>query len=114
PAIRHLSVRVEHKARLTYRTVHANERGHVVLCPIFRCHCNLRIDLWARSADIWKRMAAGATVEIETWTEAFGDRIDLHKYGFCGLKERFFIGAETGKRATGRGWQRTHARVYRL
>jgi hypothetical protein len=48
-------------------------------------------------------MAAGATVEIEPRAEASGYRIDLHKYDLRGVKERLFIGAETGKRTTGRG-----------
>ena len=59
-------------------------------------------------------MATGATVEIEPRAEAFGNRINLHKYDFRGVKKRFFIGAETGKRTTGSGRWRTHARVYRL
>jgi hypothetical protein len=48
-------------------------------------------------------MAAGTTVEIEPRAEAVRNCVDLHKYDFRGVKERFFIGAETGERTAGSG-----------
>ena len=48
-------------------------------------------------------MATGATVQIEPRAEAARNCVDLDKYVARGLKERFFIGAETSKRGANTG-----------